>query len=79
MYESKVFIPLFTIVSNMSNKDRITVTISPYLKNKLTKYVGKGEGKLFSSASDAASIALTELFVKIESGLFEKEEEECKK
>jgi len=49
---------------HMSNKDRITVTISPYLKNKLAKYAGKN--KLFSSASDAANIALTELFVKIE-------------
>lgn len=49
---------------HMSNKDRITVTVSPYLKNKLAKYVGKE--RLFSSASDAASIALTELFVRIE-------------
>lgn len=60
---------------HMSNKDRITVTISPYLKNKLAKYVGKG--KLFSSASDAAGIALTELFVKIEQE--EKKEKESEK
>jgi len=53
---------------HMSNKDRITVTISPYLKNKLAKYVGKG--KLFSSASDAA-------FVKIEQE--EKKEKESEK
>ncbi len=45
-------------------KDRITVTISPYVKDKLKKYVGKG--KKFSSNSDAANTALIELFSRIE-------------
>lgn len=50
----------------MSNtgKDRITVSVSPYVKTKLNKYVGKG--KTFSSASDAANTALIEMFFRIE-------------
>lgn len=74
MYRLKVYIGLLTIVSNMSNtgKDRITVSISPYVKAKLKKYVGKGEGKRFSSESDAANTALIELFYRIE----QKEERE---
>jgi Arc/MetJ-type ribon-helix-helix transcriptional regulator len=61
----------------MSNtgKDRITVSISPYIKNKMDKYVGKGN--MFSSASDAANTALIELFFRIEQE--EKRENESEK
>ncbi len=45
-------------------KDRITVTVSPYIKEKMQKYVGKG--KKFSSVSDATNTALIELFFRIE-------------
>ncbi|HET8689318.1 MAG TPA: hypothetical protein VFM18_22135, partial [Methanosarcina sp.] len=66
MKATKLLIVFHTIVRIMGNngKDRITVTISPYVKEKLKKYVGKG--KKFSSNSDAANTALIELFSRIE-------------
>jgi len=56
-------------------KERISVTVSPYLKKKLERFVG--DGRPFSSASDAANIALTELFCKLERE--EREEREIPK
>jgi len=58
-----------------TGKDRITVSISPYIKKKMDKYVGKG--KTFSSASDAANTALIEMFFRIEQE--EKRENESEK
>lgn len=57
---------MHTIVCIMSDtgKERITVTVSPYVKEKIKKYVGKG--KKFASASDATNTALIEMFTRIE-------------
>ncbi|MFZ2499581.1 MAG: hypothetical protein WAX23_12315 [Methanosarcina sp.] len=45
-------------------KQSKTVTWSPYIEQKITEYVE--DKKLFSSASDMASIAMTQLISRLE-------------
>lgn len=62
-------------------KPALTVTLSPYVIEKLSQNMG--EGKRFSTNSDAVNIALIELFQKLEmleiSNTFKKVEDLRKK
>jgi len=73
-----IFVYYDMYMVNNSGKERITITVSPYVKKKLAKYVGKGkENAMFSSISDAANTALIEMLFRIEQE--EKNENEVNK